>query len=525
MIGNLEYCSEHNIDQWLDAFNKKKGRSLRVLHVGNIANNAYLNAKFLRQVGVEADVLCYDYFHVMACPEWEDIEIKHGYKDDYFPSFSTRDLKSYQRPEWFIQGPFHICAEYMRARRSNNRLLSMILQKCMIYAVRHKIQGKIFRVFLTFLMRRSGRRYVIKRFYNLLNKIIANLGIFNISVTSTCSAENEENIKRLLDRFKQCFPDRADQLTEEDIIPYIEVIDIWKEVFSGYDVIQCYSTDPIYALLADNKPYVAYEHGTLRTFTMGNDPLHRLTSLAYRNADHVFITNGDCLDYALRLGINKYSAMIHPIDVEQHELLFDANELANIKQELNADILLFCPLRHDWEIKGTDIHLRALPKIISQVKGRVKLIVTDWGGDLAKSRELVKSNHCEDNVVWLSPLCRISMIKYMKAADVVLDQIALPHFGATAPQALAAGTPVISSYEPTSTEWIVESPAPIIPAFTADEVVQAVLSALDKNWLKAFTIKSRRWIHEQHGQNRIICEHLRVYKEILDDLKKDKINA
>jgi hypothetical protein len=31
---------------------------LRVLHVGNIANNVYVNAKLLRRAGVEADALC-----------------------------------------------------------------------------------------------------------------------------------------------------------------------------------------------------------------------------------------------------------------------------------------------------------------------------------------------------------------------------------------------------------------------------------------------------------------------------------
>ena len=47
-----------------------RGAVVRILHVGNIANNAYNNAKFLRRKGVEADVLCYDYTHVMANELW-----------------------------------------------------------------------------------------------------------------------------------------------------------------------------------------------------------------------------------------------------------------------------------------------------------------------------------------------------------------------------------------------------------------------------------------------------------------------
>ena len=92
----------------------------------------------------------------------------------------------------------------------------------------------------------------------------------------------------------------------------------YRDMFQHYDIVQCYATDPIFGLLSDTRPLVAFEHGTLRAFTMDDAPLHRLNALAYRKADHVLITNGDCLVYAKRLGIDAYSPMIHPIDVDQH---------------------------------------------------------------------------------------------------------------------------------------------------------------------------------------------------------------
>ena len=58
---------------WLRDFEARNGRKLRVLHVGNVNNNAYLAAKFLRRVGVNADVLCPNYYHIMATPEWEEL--------------------------------------------------------------------------------------------------------------------------------------------------------------------------------------------------------------------------------------------------------------------------------------------------------------------------------------------------------------------------------------------------------------------------------------------------------------------
>ena len=64
------HLSDQEIDQWLSDFREAEGRAPRVLHIGNIANNAYLNAKILNRRGFECDVICYDYYHIMGCPEW-----------------------------------------------------------------------------------------------------------------------------------------------------------------------------------------------------------------------------------------------------------------------------------------------------------------------------------------------------------------------------------------------------------------------------------------------------------------------
>ena len=119
------------------------------------------------------------------------------------------------------------------------------------------------------------------------------------------------------------------------------------------------------------------------------------------------------------------------------------------------------------------------------------------------------------NVRWLPPLDRPSLLDHLKAADVVLDQMALPHFGATAPQALAAGRPVVMSYRPESTEWIAAEPAPILSAFDPAEVVTAVNLALDPEWRRSFEVRAAAWIDRYHHPRRIVGEHCRIYRAIL----------
>lgn len=93
---------------WLADFERSTGRPLRVLHIGNIANNAYNNALIQRQRGIDAYVLSFDYYHIMATPEWEDADFSGDIGDDFFPDWWAVDLKGFERPRWFIAAPLDI---------------------------------------------------------------------------------------------------------------------------------------------------------------------------------------------------------------------------------------------------------------------------------------------------------------------------------------------------------------------------------------------------------------------------------
>src|ERR1700734_3394677 len=96
-----EYRSEL---AFIEKFERVRGRPLGVLHIGNIANNAYNNALIQRRFGIEADVICYNYYHVMGCPEWEAASFD-GRIDSLFPDWWATELGGWQRPDWFVQGP------------------------------------------------------------------------------------------------------------------------------------------------------------------------------------------------------------------------------------------------------------------------------------------------------------------------------------------------------------------------------------------------------------------------------------
>jgi glycosyltransferase involved in cell wall biosynthesis len=444
--------------------------------------------------------MSYDYYDPMATPEWEETD-ESGW--------------AYRRPPWFVQGPFRLCAPYLEALIDGNTRRRK-LYALRIWAYRHALRhGRLMRagvgtkrlaaVTLAYawpLTRLAGRKSL-----RAVGFTIAEPALSGEAPPNPLAGE-------LARRFAEDFPDRSDTLLAEDVEPWLTAPG-WQELFARYDVVQCYATDPIRALVAEKRPYVAFEHGTLRDFTLGDDPLHRLNALAYREADRVFVTNGDCLAFAQRLKIPDFRPMIHPVDVAQHERV-DAQAVRHIRAELKADVVLFSPLRHDWAIKGTQLHIEALPELLASLDAGVVLVLCEWGAEVDRSRELAAQLGVADSIVWRPPLDRRRLIAHMHAADVVLDQMTLPHFGATAPQALAAGTPVIMSYEPASTAWIVGEPAPILSAFTPSEIAAAVRTALDPEWRREFKTRAHDWIYRYHHPDRIVLEHCRAYQEVLE---------
>lgn len=568
------------ISAWLTDFKLKHSRPLRVLHLGNIANNAFLNAKFMRSVGIDADVVTRDYFHIMSTSEWEEARFSGSWGSDFQPDLSPHVVGDYVRPEWFVQGNLQLTDAYLGARSAcekawNDLRIAALpvknhalpgadipgdlnaLETPVLAPVEHEKAPERFRALvLRFLHRLSSpfRPQSQIEQYPPQESLIALLGMIiqrlskivvyvalparwrekmlswqergeacadkTASATARAGADpmfyEHERMRDVVRQFDHVFPNRRDRLTFDELMPYRDSIRTCERIFSHYDIVQAYGTDPILPMLAQKMPYVAFEHGTLRDFIRNDTTTNRLTALGYRLANHVFVSNGDCLEHAQWLNCPSIAPIIHPVDVEQHRTV-DAEEVARLKRLYDADIILFCPLRHDWAVKGTDIHLRALPHVRRSVKGRVALVTAPWGAQIDESRELVAELGCLDMVRWLErPLSRMEMIAHLHASDVVLDQIALPHFGATAPQALAAGRPVVMSYKPESTAWIVSEPAPILPAFTPDEVGHAVVTALDPGWRKDFSLRARRWVDEQHSVSRLLDDQLTVYKSLLE---------
>ena len=522
--------------QWVKQFNQKHGRSPRVLHIGNIANNAYNNAKLLNNAGLDCDVICYDYYHIMGCPEWEDADFAGSVRDHFFPNWHSLEMNQFQRPLWFAQGPTKLCIRYLLSKRQSDLKTAKSLwfqlglyrffRTCLIGNYAYKIFSLLKKIrphIQTFLKPYNYAKSQLKRcFINKYTRPYLRKYFFKLNPAPEPSKSLfEKRVEKLVQRFIVAFPERIDHLLASDLIPYNSIIFLWDELFEQYDIIQAYSTDPILPLLAGKK-YFAFEHGTLRDIPFYPNTQGRITAISYSEAQHVFVTNSDCLENAHYLAGERVSYINHPYDESHGDAISGSEDLRRrLCKELDADFLFFFPTRQDWVVgtgyadKSNDIFLRAFCQL-RQSGHKVGMVCCRWGKNVQESIHLLKDNQCDKYVLWQEPMGTVQFERTVKACDVVVDQFKLGSFGGIMFKAMAVGT-VICTYlnEAEILSQYQELP-PIINCQTEVQIVQAVQELINHpENINHLSLSAKQWIDKYHSSSLTVQTQLQQYKLLL----------
>jgi glycosyltransferase involved in cell wall biosynthesis len=429
---------------------------MKILHVGNIANNAYNNAKFLRRKGVDADVLCYDYMHIMAQPEWEDAAFE-GQPDEFHPDWGSLDLQGFARPSWFIQADL---SPVPRLRRQ-------------LFKGQFRLERWLYKL--------PGLWLGVWSKYLHCHRVASHPSPHFLDIWSTYAKRKR-----------------------------------FEEWFAGYDLIQAYATEPIHAwMFAPERPYVAFEHGTMRDIPFENSARGRLLTLAYRQAGKVIITNPDVIGAARRLGLKNFLFIPHPVD----EIKYRPRPTplrAALRDRYQADLILFAPSRHNWALKGNDLLLRAFARLCKTVAQRPLLILCDWGQEMARSRQLIEELGIQARVAWIPPLSKMKLIDYYNASDVILDQFTIGTFGTVTPEAMACAKPVVLHFDRQVHEWCYAEMPPVVTARTEEEIFTRLMELIeDPARRAAIGQASREWIVKYHGWELVADRQIAVYRELL----------
>jgi glycosyltransferase involved in cell wall biosynthesis len=453
---------------WIEDFRRRTGRAPRVLGIGNIANNAFKNAVALRGVGVECDVLVYDYWHLMACPEWEEAHFDAAGMDNNAPDWSTVDLHGYDRPRWFAQGRLGTALDYLISLRENDEHTAALWEKLVVE--RNAAGGEATEIYQS----------------------VADPGDVEAIAEWLCL------------EFALRFPRRRDALAPGEILqyaePFLEQLGRLRRLLTHYDVVIGYSIDGMIPLLAGKTPYIAFEHGTIRGMPFDRNFYGRMCALTYAMADQVLISNPDNILAAERLNLRDFRFIPHAI-LEDWRGAQDPKAFRDgLLSEHDADFVIFHPSRQHWSDardkvweKGNDILIEAFARLVKGPRPKALLMMIEWGVSVADSRALIDSLGIADRVVWLPPLPLRVMEDYLAASDVLADQFTIGGWGAILPIGAMLGTPILIYLDETFHRWCFPKLPPVYNGGDIDAVYASLVELLDAERAAAAGAAGRIW--------------------------------
>lgn len=332
------------------------------------------------------------------------------------------------------------------------------------------------------------------------------------------SAEWADTIVRASERFGPRWA-----IGRQDVMAYKLLIEALQvHFFGGYDIALGYAYGAVPPLLAATVPYVAVEIGTLRDTVNVDTPLGRLLALAYRTAPWTIITNADCRSAAETLELQNYSYVPHPVDEDVFRPLAGEERRALRASMCASAHLLIAPARQSWVVKANDRYLRAFAELVRGGTDAT-LLVSEWGPDIARSRELIAALGIADRVKWFAPAPERRLARMLAAADLVLDQFGtFGTFGLIAPKAMACGTPCALSFDARLHAWCFEEIPPLLPAREEHQILQAMRQHLtNEEERQRAGARSRAWVLAHHSKA-TIARKMRVIVEAVTDSKRPR---
>lgn len=475
----------------------------RVLHLGNILNNGYLNSKFLRRRGWQADSVSVDYRHVQAQPEWEEVAIIDPRLSHNSPDWSRIDLRGYRRAPWFrdpslaeirdVAGQLAGGLPSPGEGTAPAEVAGPTFTRRLLERLRLQSLGRV--------ARRVSRRIV-----------------------------TAPDARHLIHRFAREYPHRADQLTVDDVGEYRDRSCAHGPLLRLYPLVQAYSLDPIYPMLNDpTQPLICFEHGTMREFPFENSARGRLYALALKLAERVLITNADCNRSAERLGLTNYTFIPHPVD-EQLYRPADSPLRERLRREHDCDVIFVAPARHHWKncppglenswFKRNDILIRALGRFFaSRPSTRALVVFFEWGEEVQLSKDLIGECGFSARVRWEPIASKPVMREYYNAADIVFDQFnnGIGTFGTVVPEALASAKPVILNYKEELHRWCYRELPPALNAANEEAIIDHIERLLDDEPYRCgLGERGRDWFMRHHSSQIVADTMIDVYLDIAD---------
>lgn len=244
------------------------------------------------------------------------------------------------------------------------------------------------------------------------------------------------------------------------------------------------------------KPLIGHAHGSDLRTSLKHPLWGRIVKHNMKNCDKVLVSTPDVLSIAKQFRTDA-EYLPNPVDTELFYLKPVVPHLGKRRILIASD--------SNWEVKGTDVAMRAL----SEIKDDVEVSIIECGVDFNKTVALASSLGLRLNVLPKVPHAKLN--EYYWSADIVIDRFKLGSLGMIPLEAIACGRPVVTY---ASSEYPEYKDFPLRDVKTKEKAVDALRNAECELWEKEYV-----YLKENHEAESVIQKLLIVYEMICGQLK------
>jgi glycosyltransferase involved in cell wall biosynthesis len=236
------------------------------------------------------------------------------------------------------------------------------------------------------------------------------------------------------------------------------------------------------------KPLIGHAHGSDLRSSLNHPLWGRIVRHNLKKCDKVIVSTPDILSIAKKFREDA-EYLPNPVDTE---LFYPKPFIAH-----NGMKRILIASDSNWEVKGTDVAVKALSKI----KDDVEVSIIGYGKDFRRTVALASSLGLRLNI--LPKTSHGNLNVYYWNADVVLDRFKLGSLGMVSLEAIACGRPVITCVSSKYQEY---GDFPLKDASTEEEVANAISNADVNLWKKEYA-----YLEKHHKAENVAEKLLKIY--------------
>lgn len=286
-----------------------------------------------------------------------------------------------------------------------------------------------------------------------------------------------------------------DVLHATEFMPFKPLLDMMQ----NHDALLVSQTF-VLASLAKRPYLVAQSGGDIWFDPARGDILGLNTMRALKEAYAILVSNPITLAHARRYRLNNCIYIPFCIDDNRYHPGEEKDIRNDWTSKTGGSFFVLMSARVDNKWKGANIGLEGFARFASTAPG-ARLVVLSWGVDISEVESKFKDLGILEKVLILPIVGKRRLARYLRAADVMIEQFVLGYYGAAGLEGMASGLPIVMRLEHSQYDALVESGAPpVLNAADASEV-DVCLQRLykDVDFRNQVSRQIRSWFMDNHA--------------------------